>query len=62
MPNSFFTGMVVEPPFLTVASTLHDTVTSRSVAVNSSLLPSARTRTLDRIGNVVRELTTFWTV
>jgi len=33
----------------------------KSVAVNSTLLPSARIRTLERMGSVVRVLTTFWT-
>ena len=59
MPNSFFTGTVVLPPFFTLASTLQATVTSRSVAVNSTRSPSARSSTLERMGSVVRVLTTF---
>ena len=61
MPNSFFTGSVVAPGLVTLASTLQETVTSRSVAVNSTWEPSARSNTLDRMGRVVRVLTTFWT-
>src|SRR5947209_14203627 len=61
MPKSFFTGTVEEPGFLTFASTPQEIVTSRSVAVNSSRSPSARNSTLERIGNVVRLLTTFCT-
>ena len=61
MPKSFFTGTVVAPDFFTFASTEHATVTSKSVAVNSTRSFSARKSTLDKIGSVVRVLTTFWT-
>ena len=61
MPKSFFTGIVVEPGLETLASTLHEIVTSRSVAVSSRRLSPALRRTFERIGSVVRELTTLWT-
>ena len=61
MPKSFFTGTVVAPPFFTAASTLHEIVTSRSVAVSSRRSPSALMSTLERMGRVVREPTTFCT-
>ena len=52
--------LTVEAPGLfTFASTPQAIVTSRSVAVNSNRPFSARNRTLERIGNVVRVLTTF---
>ena len=54
MPKSFFTGTVVAPVFFTLASTEQATVTSKSVAVNSTRSFSARNRTLERIGSVVR--------
>ena len=44
MPNNFFTGSVVAPGLATLASTLQATVTSRSVAVNSTWPSSARSR------------------
>ena len=59
IPKNFLTGMVVAPGFLTVPSTEHETVTSKSVAVNSTFPSVARTRTLERMGSVVRVLTTF---
>src|SRR6266487_1929115 len=61
IPTSFLTGIVVAPDFLTAASTEQVMVTSRSVAVSSSRLPSARSRTLERMGKVVLVLTTFCT-
>src|SRR5262245_23947792 len=61
MPKSFFTGTVEAPGFFTLASTLQEIDTSRSVAVNSNRSPSARISTLERIGSVVRVLTTFCT-
>ena len=61
MPKIFLTGNVVAPPVLTSAVTELVIVTSRSVAVNSRRLPSARNKTFDRIGNVVRVLTIFCT-
>src|SRR5208283_2308521 len=61
MPKSFLTGTVAAPPFFTFASTEQATVTSKSVAVNSSFSPSTLIRTFDRIGRVVRALTTFCT-
>ena len=51
----------LETPTSPLASTEQVIVTSRAVAVNSRRLPSARSRTLDRMGSVVRELTTFCT-
>ncbi len=49
-------------PFCALSpSTAQLMVTSRSVAVNSSLLSSARKRTLERMGSVVRVLTMFCT-
>ena len=59
--TAIFTGMVLAPFFLTLASTEHVTLTSRSVAVNSSRLSPARSRTWERIGRVFRVLTTFCT-
>ena len=44
-----------------MASTEQVMVTSRSVAVSSSRLPSALRRTLDKMGSVVRVLTMFCT-
>ena len=61
MPKSFFTGTVVAPGFFTLASTAQAMVTSKSVAVNSKRSSSARSSTLERMGSVVRVLTTFWT-
>src|SRR5260221_686007 len=61
MPNNFLTGTVVAPGRFTPASTEQVMVTSRSVAVNSKRFPSARSRTLERIGKVVRVLTMFCT-
>ena len=61
MPNNFFTGSVVAPGLVILASTLQATVTSRSVAVISKWLSSARSSTFERIGSVVRVLTTFCT-
>ena len=61
MPKSFFTGTVVAPGLLIFASTEQVTDTSRSVAVNSTRSFSARMSTLERMGSVVRVLTTFCT-
>ena len=61
MPKSFLTGNVALPSFSTVAATVLQMVTSRSVAVSSSLPAEAESRTLDRMGRVVRVPTTFCT-
>src|ERR1700722_740842 len=62
MANSLRAGRVVAPIRSTCASTLPRTPTSRSVVV-SRISPSlAWSNTFDKIGSVVRVLTTFWTV
>jgi hypothetical protein len=61
MLSSFFTGMVKDPSLSTLASTVFDIVTSRSVAVSVSLFSAALKSTLDKMGRVVRVDTTFWT-
>src|SRR5207248_5093378 len=61
MPKRRLTGTVEAPGFLIFASAPQTTVTSKSVAVNSSFSPSARKSTFERIGRVVRVLTTFCT-
>src|SRR5712672_1709151 len=62
MENSRRAGNVVAPVRSTWASTLPRIPTSRSVVV-SRISPSlACSNTFDKIGSVVRVLTTFWTV
>src|SRR5438552_10517315 len=54
-------GSVVAPSFSTFASKAPRTPTSRSVVVRRTSVPFAWSRTLERIGSVVRVLTTFCT-
>ena len=54
-------GSVVAPSFSTSASKLPRTPTSRSVVVRCTSPSVACSKTLERIGSVVRVLTTFWT-
>src|ERR1700681_81017 len=62
MENNRRAGNVVAPVRSTWASTLPRIPTSRSVVV-SRISPSlACNNTFDKIGSVVRVLTTFWTV
>src|SRR5580704_2942657 len=62
MAKSLRAGRVVAPERSTCASMLPRTPTSRSVVV-SRISPSlACSNTFDKIGSVVRVLTTFWTV
>src|SRR3954468_6096330 len=61
MVNSRRAGSVVAPSFSTLASNAPRTPTSRSVVVRWTSPPLAWSKTLERIGRVVRVLTTFWT-
>src|SRR5258705_13367584 len=54
-------GTVVEPPWLTSAGMVSVSSRSRSVALKASFERSALTRTLARIGMVLRRSTTRWT-
>src|ERR1700704_1082245 len=54
-------GTVVDPPVATSAASVSVTSRSRSVAFSDSRAFSARTRTLPRIGMVLRRSTTRWT-
>src|SRR5215467_104516 len=54
-------GTVVAPPWLTSAGMVSVSSRSRSVALKASLERSALTRTLARIGIVLRRSTTRWT-
>ena len=54
-------GNVVDPAFATSASTRQRTPTSKSVVVRLRPLSDACIKTFDRIGSVVRVLTTFCT-
>src|SRR5262249_29851355 len=54
-------GTVVAPPWLTSAGMVSVSSRSRSVALKASFERSALTRTLARIGIVLRRSTTRWT-
>src|SRR5215813_12541949 len=54
-------GTVVAPPWPTSAGTVSVSSRSRSVALKASFERSALTRTLARIGMVLRRSTTRWT-
>jgi len=59
--SDYRAGKVVAPSFSTLASNAPRTPTSRSVVVRWTSFPFAWSKTLERIGSVVRVLTTFWT-
>jgi len=59
--NNLRAGNVVDPAFVTSASTRQRTPTSRSVVVRLRLPLDACINTFDRIGSVVLVLTTFCT-
>ncbi len=61
MVKSRRAGRVVAPASVISASTLQRTPTSRSVVVMLMPLPLVWSRTLERMGSVVRVLTTLWT-
>src|ERR1700722_8040474 len=60
--NSRRAGSVVAPVRSTCASMLPRTPTSKSVVVSRTSPSLACSNTFDKIGSVVRVLTTFWTV
>src|SRR3954466_3064272 len=61
MVESRRAGSVVAPSFSTLASMEEETPTSRSKVVMRTSPPRACSSTLERMGNVVRVLTTFCT-
>src|SRR3954469_12631428 len=61
MVESRRAGSVVAPSFSTAALMDDETPTARSKVVMRTSPPRAWSSTLERMGNVVRVLTTFWT-